>query len=406
MSSCYLSTCPQSHRRPRDAMRENWSDLVSEWTPVWAVHVDDRPAVVALAPTELVVTGAAPEHRAHTIGFDQVADVSAVRSVVHIMDRGGNCFDFTFSDGGDAVRAAKVIEEMRAAACERWAEEAVVGPGPEPEDLLARRSNGHPAIGGRKVRWVDDADLDTDLAEDLDEHVQPEAAVEAAVGADPEPVDATVPLPVDDAQVTPAVDARAEDEEPDAGPADQPAPEPAPPAPATELEINDYPRSDGADWGQLPIEREVAMALAAGLPLDRPAAPPAQEPRQAAPEPVVTIPAQAAAPPAESVLLVTTDVVPGRGVALVHGDVLAVVSWPSAGQPGRGVHEAARDQLAQAALRRGGDAVIGLRYGSTGAIGGDIVAYGTAVTLEPVEAPEPEQPAVAVTADSGAAGEG
>jgi uncharacterized protein YbjQ (UPF0145 family) len=118
---------------------------------------------------------------------------------------------------------------------------------------------------------------------------------------------------------------------------------------------------------------------------------------------VVAIPSQGPPPSAESVLLVTTDSVPGRSIAVVHGDVLAVVSWPVAGQPGRGVHEAARDRLAQAVLQRGGDAVVGLRYGSTGAVGGDVVAYGTAVTLKP-----PEQAAAAAEAvpETVAAGEG
>jgi len=153
-------------------------------------------------------------------------------------------------------------------------------------------------------------------------------------------------------------------------------------------EIMDFPLDDGSGWGQLPIEREVAMALAAGLPLDGPPTEPApaRAPRaqqSAAAEPLIAIPAQAPPPSAESVLLVTTDAVPGRSIALVHGDVLAVVSWPVAGQPGRGPHETARDRLAQAVLQRGGDAVVGLRYGSTGAVGGDVVAYGTAVTLKP-----------------------
>ncbi|MCO1657175.1 heavy metal-binding domain-containing protein [Pseudonocardia humida] len=436
MSSCYLSTCPQSHRRPRDAMRENWSDLVSEWTPVWAVLVDDRPAIVALTRSELVVTSAAPERPAHTIGFDQVTDVSAVRSVVHIMDRGGNCYDFTFSDGGDAVRAAKVIEEVRAAACDRRAEEAAVGPGPQPEDLLARRSNGHPVAGGRVVRWVDDTELDDDLTDLADLAVRPAAPVPARPVAEPapqvevsrpepdaaNPVDgdpaAPVPGPAADAKVAhaaladdpggaeeQATEGRPADDDRDAQP-ERPAP-PDRPVADGDREINDYPAvvddGDGDRWGQLPIEREVAMALAAGLPLDR--TPPADgsAPRQAVPGPVVAIPAQAGPPPDESVLLVTTDDVPGRGIALVHGDVLAVVGWPPAGRPGRSGHETARDQLAQAALRRGGNAVVALRYSSTGAIGGDVVAYGTAVTLEPVEPPEP---VVAATADRGAAGGG
>jgi uncharacterized protein YbjQ (UPF0145 family) len=139
-------------------------------------------------------------------------------------------------------------------------------------------------------------------------------------------------------------------------------------------------------FGELPIEREVAMAIArsGGEPIDWWSIPPrgAEPP---APEQPLPIPAQAAAHESESVLLVTTEGVPGREVLDVHGDVLAVASWPAPGPSGRSVHEVARDRLAMAVLRRGGNALVGLRYGATGMIGGDVVAYGTAVTLAPVE---------------------
>jgi uncharacterized protein YbjQ (UPF0145 family) len=136
---------------------------------------------------------------------------------------------------------------------------------------------------------------------------------------------------------------------------------------------------------QLPIEREVALAIAraGGEPVDWSSAPlrPAEPAAPAAP---LAIPAQAPAHESESVLLVTTEGVAGREVAAVHGDVFAVAAWPA--PDGGSVHELARDRLAQAVLRRGGNALVGMRYGATGTVGGDVVAYGTAVTLAPTAA--------------------
>jgi putative heavy-metal-binding protein len=481
MVSCYLSTCPQSHRRPRDAVRERWAHLVSEWSPVWAVLVDDRPAIVAPAAGRLLV--AAAGRTDHTIGFDQVTDVSAVRSVVHVMDRGGNRYDFAFSDGGDAVRAAKLIDQMRAVAGGRRTGEALVAPDQQPDGLLARPTNGQPLVRGRVVRWVDDDDLDDDLDLDLDGWEPPVAAVPAPVAAparaeapvedragtddDVEPDDdvesdhdreldrqlerelgldddlepdprvepgvppavepavepgpgagpaagsgtAEVPAdPVDEeagdlADVDPVeladpgeppVALRAAAEPVAPGAADEDARVPDPPGPGAgprgeedDMEIADYPPvRDDVQFGLLPIEREVAMALAAGrLPseLPPPGRGPAPEPAAPGVEQQFSIPAQAQAPADESVLLVTTEVVPGRSVARVHGDVLAVVPWSAPEPSGRGAHDAARERLAQAALRRGGDAVVGLRYGAAGAAGGDVIAYGTAVTLAPAQ---------------------
>jgi uncharacterized protein YbjQ (UPF0145 family) len=142
----------------------------------------------------------------------------------------------------------------------------------------------------------------------------------------------------------------------------------------------------GGGFAELPIEREVAMAIArsGGEPVEWWSIPPrgAEPP---APQQPLPIPAQASAHASESVLLVTTEGVPGRRVLEVHGDVLAVASWPAPGPAGRSVHEVARDRLAQAVLRRGGNALVGMRYGATGMVGGDVVAYGTAVTMALVD---------------------
>jgi uncharacterized protein YbjQ (UPF0145 family) len=137
-------------------------------------------------------------------------------------------------------------------------------------------------------------------------------------------------------------------------------------------------------FAELPIEREVAMAIArsGGEPVDWWSIPPRGSEPMPRPQPL-PIPAQATPPASESVLLVTTEAVHGRVVLEVHGDVLAVASWPAPGPSGRSVHEVARDRLAQAVLRRGGNALVGMRYGATGMVGGDVVAYGTAITLAP-----------------------
>src|SRR3954451_12686923 len=116
MVSCFLSTCPQSHRRPRDLVRRHWSHLVTEAMPVWAVLVDDRPAVVAPADDRLVVVCGGLRAVDWTVGFGKITEVSSARSVVYVVDDDGHCYDFTFLDSDDAVRAALLIEQRRAAA--------------------------------------------------------------------------------------------------------------------------------------------------------------------------------------------------------------------------------------------------------------------------------------------------
>src|SRR5262245_21445853 len=126
MVSCFLATCPQSHRRPRDLVRRHWSHLVSEVTPVWAVLVDDRPAIVAPADDRLVVVCGGMRAVGWTVGFGQTTEVSSARSVGYVVDDDGHCYDFTFLDSGDAVRAALLIEQRRAIA--RGTGSAVGGP--------------------------------------------------------------------------------------------------------------------------------------------------------------------------------------------------------------------------------------------------------------------------------------
>src|SRR5689334_2025205 len=116
MVSCFLATCPQSHRRPRDLVRRRWAHLVSEATPVWAVLVDDRPAIVAPADDRLVVVCGGMRAVDWTVGFGQITEVSSARSVVYVGDDDGHCYDFTFLDSQAAVRAALLIEQRRAAA--------------------------------------------------------------------------------------------------------------------------------------------------------------------------------------------------------------------------------------------------------------------------------------------------
>src|SRR3954470_1365628 len=111
MVSCFLATCPQSHRRPRDLVRRHWAHLVSEVAPVWAVLVDDRPAIVAPAGDRLVVVCGGMRAVDWTVGFGQITEVSSARSVVYVVDHDGHCYDFTFLDSDDAVRAALLIEQ-------------------------------------------------------------------------------------------------------------------------------------------------------------------------------------------------------------------------------------------------------------------------------------------------------
>jgi uncharacterized protein YbjQ (UPF0145 family) len=516
MVSCFLSTCPQSHRRPRDLVRRNWSHLVSEVTPVWAVLVDDRPAVVAPADDRLVVVCGGMRAVDWTVGFGQITEVSSARSVVYVVDDDGHCYDFTFLDSGDAVRAAVLIEQRRTAArgtgdgavggpdvgaIERWegwrAMEPVGQGDADQVDFGRPGSVGQPVSGEQAASGeqpvqtgtehaplrdtgdrpaVDPAAADRGYAEQDDraELARAEAdaaAIEAeraagraaadppwtgaaqpdrpspngnqdrsAVGADPAAADEAPTVrsdsgaDADTAMVTPEVAAA----EPDRPAVEETEPEWAPlpaanghrdpttgtgnghheaaasaidaiwrraaangnheghegaAAPADEplsAPIVDVPV--GA-FGELPIEREVAMAIArsGGEPVDWWSIPPrAAEPP--APEQPLPIPAQAPAHASESVLLVTTEGVPGRTVLEVHGDVLAVASWPAPGPAGRSVHEVARDRLAQAVLQRGGNALVGLRYGATGMVGGDVVAYGTSVTLAPLAAPATTDP--------------
>src|ERR1700755_2587616 len=129
MVSCFLATCPQSHRRSRDLVRRHWSHLVSEVTPVWAVLVDDRPAIVAPTDDRLVVVCGGMRAVDWTIGFGQITEVSSARSVVFVVDDDGHCYDFTFLDGGDAGRAALLIEQRRTAA--RGAGDGAVGGPPD-----------------------------------------------------------------------------------------------------------------------------------------------------------------------------------------------------------------------------------------------------------------------------------
>jgi hypothetical protein len=487
MVSCFLSTCPQSHRRPRDLVRRHWSHLVTEAMPVWAVLVDDRPAIVAPADDRLVVVCGGLRAVDWTVGFGQITEVSSARSVVYVVDDAGHCYDFTFLDSGDAVRATRLIDQRRTAArgtaeaagaagadrdvidrWEGWRAMEPVGQG-DAEQIDVGRGGNPPDPAGEPQRTADAdcPDSDRDRAE-LERAEADAAAVEAeraagraaadppwvaaqggpapdaaegsAAGAEAAPADPEVPeeavlvaheeavvvVPEEAAVVVPEEVAPEVSEE-----ATVAVPEEATvavsegiaggdrmPVDAGGVSVDraravgaanghggtavlDAPRSlldDGPLTGpavdlpggsdELPIEREVAMAIArsGGQPVDwwaiplRGSEPPAPE----RPQPLA-IPTQAPAHASESVLLVTTEGVAGRTVLDVHGDVLAVASWPVPGPSGRSVHEVARDRLAQAVLRRGGNALVGLRYGATGMVGGDVVAYGTAVTLAPVE---------------------
>jgi hypothetical protein len=405
MVSCFLATCPQSHRRPRDLVRRHWSHLVSEATPLWTVLVDDRPAIVAPADDRLVVVCGGLRAVDWTIQFGQVTEASSARSVVYVVDDDGHCYDFTFLESGDALRAAQLIDQRRATArgaaqetgertVARWEgwramepmgqgdpEQVDTAPAPEVEPTAGEDYPTTPVVENGRTD-MDDAEQ----AETADVVTpEPVAATAPAESAEP-PAAEDAPAPTEDAaEQAPDVEEEREAAlngvpQPAAGqvlgdvaePADEPL---------------DVESPDGG-FTELPIEHEVAMAIArsGGEPIDWWSIPPRGSipiPKEQQPLP---IPAQASAPVSESVLLVTTEVVPGREVLEVHGDVLAVASWPPPGPSGRSVHEVARERLALAVLRRGGNALVGMRYGATGMVGGDVVAYGTAVTLSPVPA--------------------
>jgi uncharacterized protein YbjQ (UPF0145 family) len=289
MGSCYLSTCPQSHHRLRDALRGRWSWLVSEWSPLWAVSVGGRPAIVAPTSEHLVVVGGGLRDP-RTIRFEHVTEATAADSVVHLAYGDGYSYALAFADAQDAVTVARLITERRANA------------------------------------------------------------------ARPQPVVAFAQFP-----------------------------------PAAVTDLAEFATRDLMATAELPIEREVAWLLArsGGASIG----PPDQVADGA-------VPAQIPKSQHGPVLLVTTDQVPGRAVVAVHGEVLGLASPPEPCTSASAVHDLARARLVQAALRRGANAVIGMRYWASAVVRGDVGAYGTAVTLGPAEQSSEREPSPAAGGNS------
>ena len=349
MASCYLSSCPQGHHRLRDVVRVRWAHLVSEWSPVWAVLVDDRPAIVAATREHLVVVDGDRVSDGRAIRFGQVVEVTAARSVVHLAVADGHRWAFGFGAADAATEAAQVIAEGRAGA-----PEARTGDDDDPQDVVESAASD---VGiGRVV------ELPAQQRPDRDG----EPAVDAPADAEPAGDPATGPGPDGEGNGDESV--------PSPRSAESPRDPAAGPLECTALaELAEFATRDLAATAEQPIEREVAWLLAqsGGGPIG-------QQPAS-----TITIPAQVSAPERETVLMVTTEDVPGRVIVKVHGEALGLASPPVFGAPDRGVHDVARERLAQAVLRRGGTAVVGLRYWASVAVPGEVAAYGTAVTLAP-----------------------